>query len=135
MVIMKQEIEVPVTNVDPLTGEETPVIDPMTGQPQTETQEIEVPTQITAEELDAIKPRTKIDVTKDTAFISEARQQENDKLLEMQMLNFEEWVEVSEPGTIPKAAYEKIVERRKRNQQAMMEQQAMMQQQMQQPPQ
>lgn len=135
MVIMKQEIEVPVTDIDPITGEEIQVIDPMTGQPQTETQEIEVPTQITAEELDAIKPRTKIDVTKDTAFISEARQQENDKLLEMQQINFEEWVEVSEPGTIPKAAYEKIVERRKRNQQAMMEQQAMMQQAQPQPPQ
>ena len=133
-VIMTKEVEVPVMRTDPLTGKDTPVIDPMTGQPQTQTKEQEYATVITAEELDRIRPRTKIDVTKDTAFISEARQQENDKLLEMKQINFDEWVEVSEAGTIPKAAYEKILERRKKQQQEMMEQQmqqqAMMQQQM-----
>ena len=132
LVIMKQEVEVPVMQTNPLTGEQVPVIDPITGRPQTEIQEIEVPKQITAEELDQIKPRTKIDVTKDTAFISEARQQENDKLLEMGQIMFDEWVEVSEPSTIPKGDYEKIVEKRKRNQQQMIQQQMLQQQQMQQ---
>ena len=116
-VVMKQEVEVPVT--DPMTGE--PSIDPMTGHPVTEIKEIEIPKQITAEELDQIKPRTKIDVVKDTAFISEARQQENDKLLESGAITFEEWVEASEAGTIPKSAYEKIIERRRRTQQQQMQ--------------
>lgn len=123
-VIMKRTEEVPV--IDPMTG--TPKIDPMTGQPQMESKEVEYPDIITAEELDMLKPRTRIDVTKDTAFISEARQQENDKLLEMQQISFEEWVEASEAGTIPKGAYERILERRK--QQMQEQQQAAMQQQM-----
>lgn len=123
-VIMKRTEEVPV--IDPMTGK--PKIDPMTGQPQMESKEVEYPDIITAEELDMLKPRTRIDVTKDTAFISEARQQENDKLLEMQQINFEEWVEASEAGTIPKGAYERILERRK--QQMQEQQQAAMQQQM-----
>lgn len=108
-VMMKRQVEAPVT--DPITGE--PVVDQMTGQPQTEIKEIEVMEHITSEELDMIKPRTRIDVTKDTAFKSEAVQQENDKLLESGIITFEEWVEVSEAGTIPKAAYESIVEKRK----------------------
>lgn len=128
-VIMKREVEVPIMRTDPMTGEEVPVIDPMTGEPQTEVKEEEYPEIITAEDLDMIKPRTKIDVTKDTAFISEARQQENDKLLELQQITFDEWVEVSEAGTIPKAAYEKVLERRKRDQQEMMQQQQAMQEQ------
>lgn len=123
-VIMKRTEEVPV--IDPMTG--TPKIDPMTGQPQMESKEVEYPDIITAEELDMLKPRTRLDVTKDTAFISEARQQENDKLLEMQQISFEEWVEASEAGTIPKGAYERILERRK--QQMQEQQQAAMQQQM-----
>lgn len=123
-VIMKRTEEVPV--IDPMTG--NPKIDPMTGQTQMESKEVEYPDVITAEELDMLKPRTRIDVTKDTAFISEARQQENDKLLEMQQISFEEWVEASEAGTIPKGAYERILERRK--QQMQEQQQAAMQQQM-----
>ena len=124
-VVMKKEVPQPV--IDPLTGQ--PQIDPMTGQPVTKMEEVEYPAVITAEELDALKPRTRIDVTKDTAFISEARQQENDKLLESQQITFEEWVEASEAGTIPKAAYERIIERRK---QEMQQQQMQMMQQAQQ---
>lgn len=124
-VVMKKEVEVPVTQFNPMTGQEEPVIDPMTGMPQTRVEEQEFPQVITSQDLDQIKPRTKIDVTKDTAFISEARQQENDKLLEMQQIDFEEWVEASEAGTIPKSTYEKILERRKKKQEEQMAQQAM----------
>lgn len=128
-VVMKKQVPVPVA--DPLTGQLK--IDPMTGQPAVELQEVEYPDIITAEELDMLKPRTRIDVTKDTAFISEARQQENDKLLEMQQITFDEWVEASESGTIPKAAYERIIERRKQKQEQMEQEQMQMQaQQMQQ---
>lgn len=127
-VVMKEKVQEPV--IDPMTGQ--PAIDPITGQPQMEVKEIEVPKVITAEELDNIKPRTRIDVTKDTAFVSEARQQENDKLLEMQQISFEEWVDVSEAGTIPKSAYERVIEKRKINAQQQAAQQEAMQAQMQQ---
>ena len=110
-VVTKQTVSQPI--IDPLTGQ--PVIDPMTGMPQTQEKEIDVPMVITAEELDQIKPITRIDVTKDTAFISEARQQENDKLLEMQQITFEEWVEASDAGTVPKNTYQRIIEKRKMN--------------------
>ena len=129
-VVVKETQEQPV--IDPTTG--MPAIDPMTGMPQTEVVEFEVPVQITAEELDEIKPMTRIDVTRDTAFVSEARQQENDKLLEMGVISFEEWVEASEAGTIPKKIYEKILERRKAQMQQQMQEQMQMQQQMQPPP-
>lgn len=115
MVVVKETVTEDV--IDPMTG--LPQIDPMTGQPMTETKEVEIPMEITAEQLDAIKPITRIDVTKDTAFISEARQQENDKLLEMGAITFEEWVMASESGTIPTNVYNKIIEQRKMNPQPM----------------
>lgn len=129
-VLMKRQEPRPV--IDPMTGQ--PAIDPMTGEPQMELQEVEYLETITAEELDLIKPRTRVDVTKDTAFVSEARQQENDKLLEMQQISFEEWVEASDASTIPKAAYEQIVEKRKQNMQQQQEMQMQMMQNMQQVP-
>jgi len=118
-VVMTQQVKVPVTQRDPITGQDVPVIDPMTGQPQTRTEEVEVPVEITAEELDALKPNIRIDVTKDTAFNVEARQNEADKLLEMGQISLEEWVTVSEASTIQKTDYELIISKRKEQAQAM----------------
>jgi hypothetical protein len=106
-----------------------PIIDPMTGQPQMDTQEIEVPMEITAEELDQIKPLTRIDVTKDNSFTREAQQQVNDMLLQNQLISLEEWVKLAtDTSPVPKHQLEEVLEQRKAQQQ-MMPQQQMMQQQ------
>ena len=127
MVVMKKPITKPV--IDPMTGE--PVIDPMTGQPRTETTEEDVPVEITAEELDQIKPLTRIDVTKDNSFTREAQQQVIDGLLEKQLVSLDEWCELAtDTSPVPKHALEQILERRKIE--AQEQQQQMMEQQMQQ---
>lgn len=109
-VVMKQQVEKPV--IDPITGK--PVIDPMTGQPQTEMEEVEMPVEITAEELDAIKPITRIDVTKDNSFTREAQQQVIDGLLEKGLIDLEEWTELAtDTSPVPKHGLETILERRK----------------------
>ena len=109
-VVVKQTVEQPV--IDPMTGE--PVIDPMTGMPQTQSQEIEVPMQITAEELDQIKPMTRIDVSKDNSYTREAQQQVIDSLLEKGLINLEEWCELAtDTSPVPKHGLEVIFERRK----------------------
>ena len=129
-VVMKQEQQVPIT--DPLTGE--PMIDPMTGQPKMEAKETEVPIKITSEELDKIKPKTRIDVTKDNSFTREAQQQVIDGLLEKGLVSLEEWCELAtDTSPVPKHGLEVILERRKaqeqmqkaQQEQAMMQQQAM----------
>ena len=134
-VVMKQQVQQPV--IDPATGQ--PAIDPMTGQPQMETKEVEMPVDITAEQLDQIKPLTRIDVSKDNSFTREAQQQVIDGLLEKQLITLEEWCELAtDTSPVPKHALETILERRKIEQQAqqeqMMQQQAMQQQMQEQPP-
>ena len=138
-VVMKQTVQEPV--VDPLTGQ--PQIDPMTGLPMTQTSEVDVPVVITAEELDQIKPLTRIDVTKDNSFTREAQQQVIDGLLQSQQITLEEWVELAtDTSPVPKHGLQMILERRKvqqaeqaqmqmQMQQQQMMQQAQMQQQMQ----
>lgn len=122
-VVVKQTVQQPV--IDPMTGQ--PAVDPMTGMPQMQSQEVEVPMQITAEELDQIKPLTRIDVTKDNSFTREARQQVIDRLLEMGLLDLEEWCELStDTSPVPKHGLEVIIERRKANAQANAMQQAAM---------
>lgn len=124
-VVVKQTVDQPV--IDPMTGQ--PAIDPMTGQPQMETQEIEVPIEITAEQLDQIKPVTRIDVSKDNSYTREAQQQVIDSLLERQLITLEEWTELAtDTSPVPKHGLEVIFERRKAEQAQMQEQ--MMQQQM-----
>lgn len=126
-VVMKKPVTQPV--IDPMTGQ--PVIDPMTGQPKMETKEEEVPVEITPEELDQIKPLTRIDVTKDNSFTREAQQQVIDGLLEKQLINLDEWCELAtDTSPVPKHSLEQILERRKIE--AQEQQQQMMEQQMQQ---
>lgn len=126
-VVMKQEQQVPIT--DPLTGE--PVIDPMTGKPKMEAKEVEVPIAITAEELDRIKPKTRIDVTKDNSFTREAQQQVIDGLLEKGLVSLEEWCELAtDTSPVPKHGLEVILERRKAQEEMQRAQEEMMQQQM-----
>ena len=109
-VVVKKTVEQPV--IDPMTGQ--PVIDPMTGMPQTQSQEIEVPVEITAEELDQIKPMTRIDVSKDNSYTREAQQQVIDSLLEKGLINLEEWCELAtDTSPVPKHGLEVIFERRK----------------------
>lgn len=126
-VVMKQQVEQPV--IDPTTGQ--PAIDPMTGQPQTEIKEVEMPVEITAEQLDSIKPITRIDVTKDNSFTREAQQQVIDGLLEKGLITLDEWCELAtDTSPVPKHGLEVILERRKVQQQEQMMQQQMMAQQM-----
>lgn len=126
-VVMNKPVTQPV--IDPMTGE--PAIDPMTGQPQMETKEEEVPVEITPEELDKIKPLTRIDVTKDNSFTREAQQQVIDGLLDKQLISLDEWCELAtDTSPVPKHSLEQILERRKI--QAQEQQQQMMEQQMQQ---
>lgn len=109
-VVMKQQVEQPV--VDPMTGQ--PAIDPMTGMPQTEMKEEDVPIEITAEQLDQIKPLTRIDVTKDNSFTREAQQQVIDGLLEKGLIDLAEWTELAtDTSPVPKHGLEVILERRK----------------------
>ena len=128
-VVTKKPQEVPV--IDPMTGQPVPQIDPNTGQPainpmtgevqfQTKTEEVEVPMIITSEELDQIKPITRIDVTKDNSFTREAHQQTVDGLLEKGHISLEEWVELAtDTSPVPKHALEVILERRKAQEQMM----------------
>lgn len=132
-VIMKKQVEQPV--IDPMTGQ--PAVDPMTGIPQTEMKEVEVPVEITAEQLDQIKPITRIDVTKDNSFTREAQQQVIDQLLQQQLINLEEWCELAtDTSPVPKHGLEVILERRKMQAQMQppMPPEAQMGQQPQQPP-
>ena len=112
-VVVKQTVEQPV--IDPMTGQ--PAIDPMTGMPQTQPQEVEVPMEITAEQLDMIKPVTRIDVSKDNSYTREAQQQVIDSLLEKGLLSLEEWCELAtDTSPVPKHGLEVIFERRKAQQ-------------------
>lgn len=109
-VVMKQEVPQPV--IDPMTGQ--PAVDPMTGQPKTEIKEVEMPIEITAEELDQIKPKTRIDISKDNSFTREAQQQVIDGLLDKGLVSLDEWCELAtDTSPVPKHALEVILERRK----------------------
>lgn len=126
-VVMKQTVDEPV--IDPMTG--MPAIDPMTGQPQTQSREIDVPLEISAEELDQIKPLTRIDVTKDNSFTREAQQNVIDGLLEKGLITLEEWCELAtDTSPVPKHGLETIFERRKQQQAQQPMQDPMMQNQM-----
>lgn len=115
-VVMKKTVQEPM--IDPMTG--MPVIDPMTGAPQMESKEIEEPVEITADELDQIKPLTRIDVTKDNSFTREAQQNVIDGLLEKGLISLEEWCELAtDTSPVPKHGLEVIFERRKQQQQMM----------------
>jgi len=123
-VAMKQTVPIP--QIDQMTGE--PVIDPMTGQPAVNYEEREIPVQITKEELDQIKPITRIDVTKDNSFTREAQQNVIDRLLEAQQITLEEWVELAtDTSPVPKHGLESIIERRKIQQAKQAMEQAQMQ--------
>ena len=134
-VVMKQPVQKPVLDPmgqpQPQIGPDgNPVIDPATGQPQIQmtVEEVEVPVEITAEELDKIKPLTRIDVTKDNSFTREAQQQVIDGLLEKGHITLEEWVELAtDTSPVPKHGLQQILERRKEQ---MAQQQQMMQPQM-----
>ena len=85
--------------------------------PDGQTREVEVPTIITAEQMDQIKPKTRIDVSKDNSFTREAQQQVIDGLLEKQHISLEEWTELAtDTSPVPKHALETILERRKAQQ-------------------
>lgn len=113
-VVMKQTVTEPV--LDPMTGR--PRIDPMTGMPETQSREVDVPVIITADELDRIKPLTRIDVTKDNSFTREAQQQVIDGLLSQKHISLEEWVELAtDTSPVPKHGLQTILERRKTQQQ------------------
>lgn len=85
--------------------------------PDGQTREIDIPTTITAEQLDQIKPKTRIDVSKDNSFTREAQQQVIDGLLEKQHISLEEWTELAtDTSPVPKHALETILERRKTQQ-------------------
>lgn len=101
-------------------------------EPDGQTKEIEVPTIITAEQMDQIKPKTRIDVSKDNSFTREAQQQVIDGLLEKQHISLEEWTELAtDTSPVPKHALETILERRKAQQKMQEMAQQQMQQQMQ----
>jgi len=121
-VIMQKTETLPA--VDPVTGEEKLGPD---GLPIMETRSVDVPVKITSEQLDELKPRTRIDVSKDNSFTREAAQTVLDGFLEKGHITPEEYVQiVPDTSPVPKAALENVFKRRK-------EQQAQMQPQM--PPQ
>lgn len=104
-----------------------PVIDPMTGQPQTTTEEEEVQLEITKEELDLIKPTTRIDVSKDNSFTREASQQWLDGALEKQYMSLEEYVDLCPPTSpVPVAGLKKMFAKRKEQEMLMAQQQQAM---------
>ena len=84
------------------------------GVPVTKTKQVDEKVEISAEELDAIKPVTRIDVTKDNSFTREAAQNVIDGLLEKGYITLEEWVELAtDTSPVPKHQLEIILERRK----------------------
>lgn len=89
-------IEVQMTETDPLTGEEFTIVE-----------------NISAEELDQLKPSIRIDITKDNAYTREAAQQVIDGLLEKQLIDLEEYTELAEvTSPVPKTKLENIIKRR-----------------------
>lgn len=97
--------------------EQVPVqsIDPMTGTPTIDYEEREVQREITKEELDLIKPTTRIDVSKDTPFTREAEQNWLDGALNSQQLTLEEYADIIPVnGVAPKVGLQKIIEKRKK---------------------
>ena len=79
-----------------------------------ETKQEEVQTVITSEELDQLKPRTRIDVSKDNSFTREAEQSIMDQFLEKGYITPEEYVEIApETSPVPRAALENVFKRRK----------------------
>lgn len=108
-VVTKQQIQKPV-----LDAMGQPVIDPMTGQPQMTTEEQEATIEVSKEELDLIKPTTRIDVSKDNSWTREAMQTWLDGVLEKQLITLEEYIELC-PTTspVPVAGMKKIFDKRK----------------------
>ena len=97
--------------------EQVPVqrVDPMTGMSTIDYEEREVQREITKEELDLIKPTTRIDVSKDTPFTREAEQNWLDGALNSQQLTLEEYVDIIPVnGVAPKVGLQKIIEKRKK---------------------
>ncbi len=126
MTVSRRET-VPVPKIDPITGGQA--IDPMTGQPSIDYEEKDVQVRISKEELDEIKPITRIDVTKDNSFTREAQQNVIDNLLEKGHITLEEWTELAtDTSPVPKHSLEVILARRKEQQAQQAEQ--MQQQQM-----
>lgn len=121
-----QQVEVPITDEN---GQ--PVLDQMTGQPMTRQEEQEMVIEITSEELDAIKPTTRIDVSKDNSFTREARQQFLDGLLEKQLISLEEYTDLCESTSpVPVVGLHRMFEKRKEQEMLQMQQQQAMNQQM-----
>lgn len=99
------------------------VIDPMTGQPQMTTEEEDYTIEISKEQLDLLKPTTRIDVSKDNSFTREAQQQFLDSILDPNdKITLEEYTKLcTSTSPVPKAGLTKVFEERKQ-QMAMMTQ-------------
>ena len=99
---------------EPVIGPDGNVVLDAMGVPVTKTKQVDEKVEISAEELDAIKPVTRIDVTKDNSFTREAAQNVIDGLLEKGYITLEEWVELAtDTSPVPKHQLEIILERRK----------------------
>lgn len=83
------------------------------------------PEQITKEELDKLKPDIRIDTSKDTPWTRESEQQALDKLLDKQLITFEDYVDlVPSNSVIPKNKLKNLLDKRKQEMERMQAQQA-----------
>lgn len=98
--------------------------DPATGMKQ------KIPSRITKEDIDALKPDIRIDVSNDNPWTKEAEQTWADNALGNQHITFEEYVEIApEHGIVPKAKLEVIFQRRQAQMQMQQQQEQMIREQ------
>lgn len=89
-------------------------VDPMTGMPKVDYEEMDVQEEIPKEELDLIKPTTRIDVSKDNEFARQVEQEWLDGALNSDKITLEEYSQlIPSTGSAPKAGLERIIKRRK----------------------
>lgn len=85
-----------------------------------------IDSEVPLQELEKLEPDIRIDVSQDTPWTKEARQQTLDNLLQQQHLTFEEYIKVlPENSIVPKNEILKLLEERKTMQNTMMAQQQM----------
>ena len=83
-----------------------------------DTEEGQIKVDITQEELNALKPTVRIDVSPDNQWTKLAEQQSLDNLFMQQQLTLEEYVEATpDNSSIPKAKLKAIIDKRKQEQQ------------------
>lgn len=87
----------------------------------------DMPDIIPIEQVEAIRPSVRVDVSQDNAWSKLAEQQWLDKVFERQQITFEEYVELCNSNAVPKAKLQAVL----KNRQAMQQKQQMIQQQMQ----